>query len=257
MVFSFIRTSAFWTAFFFCILPVLSVFAQPDIALVNPFLKNMYLSDYLRVFKERKIPELRLALMNEKEVCTKQSALHDSVLYKQKMETVLYQDSNVPKYIKKSCFSHRKIEDKRSHRFVQMPSHFQKQKWHEEPIQHINPFQKLDWQAAALLYGKLYTVYQTAEQNDDLVDLEMSNILGENRIFSHPYNPSLLVQALKKQESSRKRESSRNRTYREDRNGEPSQGIKNDFEAVRKQTDNHGASSSEELDKALKTELSD
>lgn len=63
---------------------------------------------------------------------------------------------------------------------------------------------------------------------------ETGDILKGNDTLSRAWKRQLAAKASSKRDSSRKRESSRGRTYREDRNGGPSQGMKDDYLEARK-----------------------
>ncbi|EEO27775.1 hypothetical protein [Oxalobacter paraformigenes] len=247
-----IRKSLLFAAVLSCLLPVSSVLARSGSALVDPVLENTPLPDYQYAPGGEDTPEAWLPVMDGQGFAgAKPGSTREARLRKQKVEEVLRKNPDMPDYMKKAYRAYQETGDRNIRRFAQAASEFQKQELREQLMQHIDDPEKLNRMMSAL-YGKPYVPYKAVGQSGYVLNQETGEILKGNDALSSAYRRKLAAQAAgKKTASSRRRESRRGRTYREDRDGGPSQNMKADYLAARQRAvDAHRPDLVEELDKA-------
>ncbi len=235
MILSAIRKwkSVFPVLVFSCTLSVPSVFARSNDALVDPVLENTPLPDYRYVPGGQDTQKSWLGMVGGREAGTRQNTAQDAVLRKQKVDEVLHRNPDMPEYMKRAYRAWQETGDGNIRRFAQAASEFQKQELREQLMQHIDDPEKLN-RIMSALYGKPYIPYKAFGQSGYVINQETGEILKGDDTLSRAWNRKLAEKASNKRDSSRKRESSRSRTYREDRDGGPSQGIKDDYLEARK-----------------------
>lgn len=223
MMLSLVRKTAFLVIVFSCILPVPFALAQSgDAVLVDPVLENMSLPDYLYVSGGRSIPK---APVGGQKNDIGRSGAKEILSRKQKVvDDVFYRNPDMPEYTKRAYYTYRETESRNSHRFAQAASEFQRQELREQLMQHVDDPEKLN-QMISVLYGKPYEV---VGQSGYVVNQGMGEIRKENDALFSTWSSKVFVLAAKEEGGARKRETTRGRTYREDRHGNPSQGMKDD-----------------------------
>lgn len=231
MFFRFAKQSALFSLIVCCVLPTC---AQADSRLFDPVLENTPLPDYHYAPDGRDTPESWMALLSARQ--QRENARHparDAQSYRERMKAFVEANPGMPEYLRQAYEAYRVTGDRNLHHFALAASEFQKQHLREQLMRHLDDPEKLN-QLLSILYGKPHQPYTPVGQSGYVLNRETGEILKGDDTLTRAYNRKLAAQATGKRQSSRSRENSRGRTYREDRDGGPTQSMKAKYQAARK-----------------------
>ena len=247
MFFRFAKQSALFSLIVCCVLPTC---AQADSRLFDPVLENTPLPDYHYAPDGRDTPESWMALLSARQ--QRENARHparDAQSYRERMKAFVEANPGMPEYLRQAYEAYRVTGDRNLHHFALAASEFQKQHLREQLMRHLDDPEKLN-RLLSILYGKPHQPYTPVGQSGYVLNRETGEILKGDDTLTRAYNRKLAAQATGKRQSSRSRENSRGRTYREDRDGGPTQSMKAKYQAARKRALEAGRTDIvEELDK--------
>ena len=231
MFFRSVRHFALSALFVGCVLPV---HAQVDPRLVDSVLENTPLPDYHYAPAGRQQRESWVTLLSAEQ--QRENARHqasDVQSYRARMKAFVDANPGMPEYLRQAYEAYRVTGDRNVHHFALAASEFQKQHLREQLMRHLDDPEKLN-RLLSILYGKPHQPYTPVGQSGYVLNRETGEILKGDDTLTRAYNRKLAAQATGKRQSSRSRENSRGRTYREDRDGGPTQSMKAKYQAARK-----------------------